>query len=186
MNILIVGKSDLGIATQKLCGGIVVGRPQYDLSKEGSCNKLLQDHNPDCVVLTQGILGKLSTPWEMSTVNYTSMVHLIACFYNKMTQGQIIVVSSATTAWTSWPGIDMDRLVYACNKEALSSFCKNLNRKNIPSQPEKDVSIQVYEPNAFASKMNSNGVNIDIAAKELKYLIENPRISMLQGLNRFA
>lgn len=182
MNILIVGKSDLGFAVQKLCGGTIVGRPQYDLSTEEDCNRLLEEHNPDCVILTQGLLT--GTPWEMTTVNYTSMVHLIAGFYTKMIQGQIIVVSSASTAWTSWPGISVDRLVYGCNKEALSSFCKNLNRKNIPAQPEKNISIQVYEPNAFISKMNNKGANIETVAEELQFLIDNPRISMLQGLNR--
>ena len=32
--------------------------------------------------------------------------------------------------------------------------------------------------------MNNKGANIETVAEELQFLIDNPRISMLQGLNR--
>lgn len=182
-NLLIVGKSSLGQEIQKMCGGKIVGRPEYDLSKENDCDMLMSDHNPKCVILTHGILN--GTPWQMSVLNYASMIHLIAGFYNKMEEGQIIVVSSASVNWPSWPGVGMDRMIYGNNKESLSNFCHHLNRKNIPDVIEKNVSVQVYEPNSFNSKMNKkSNTPIDIVAREVKILMDNPRISVLRGLNR--
>ena len=102
-----------------------------------------------------------------------------------MHNGQIIAVSSATVNWQSWPGIELNRLVYATAKTALSDFCKHMNRKNIPGEEEKDVSIQVYEPNNFVSQMNANSKqDIQPVAQELFSLVNNRRISVLQGLNR--
>ena len=187
MNILIVGNSTLGRALKSLCHlhtVRIVSRNDYDLARQEDCTQLINDyaHNTDCVVLTQGTFD--DNIWNNITVNYTSMVYLIAEFYKQMSKGQIIAVSSATVNWQSWPGIDMQRLIYANAKHGVSEFCRNLNRKNIPGQEEKPISIQVYEPNAFASPMSTSNHSITSAAQELYTLIENPRISILQGLNR--
>ena len=134
-------------------------------------------------MLTQGTLD--NNVWNNITVNYTSVVYLMTQFYERMHSGQIIVISSSTVNWQSWPGIAMNRLVYACAKTGVSDFCKHLNRKNIPGEEEKPVSIQVYEPNNFISKMGVNSKqDIQTVAKEVKLMIDNPRISVLQGLNR--
>lgn len=185
MNILIVGKSDLARALKPLCYShlvTTVGRPDYDLTKQADCDEIIQQYNPDCVVLTQGVLG--GDTWNQITVNYTSTVYLIEGFYRKMSRGQIIAVSSATVNWQSWPGISFERMTYSATKEALSNYCMHLNRKNIPAENEKPVSIQVYEPNAFASRMSNSAESINSVAKELRMLIDNPRISVLRGLNR--
>ncbi len=187
MNILIVGNSTLARAVKPLCFShnvSIVGRQDYDLAHKEDCEQLVDDyaHNTDCVVFTQGTLD--NDIWNNVTVNYTSMIYLIAEFYKNMPRGQIIAVSSATVNWQSWPGINMERLVYACNKTGVSEFCRNLNRKNIPGEEEKPISIQVYEPNALASKRSTVKQSITDCAKELHTLIKNPRISVLQGLNR--
>ena len=186
MKILIVGKSDLGKELIDLCPEhdiTIVGRPEYNLLDPKDCQELVQQYNVDCVILTQGLIND-SNLWNMFTLNYTSMVYLIGEFYKCMESGQIIAVSSATVNWQSWPGIDLERLAYANAKTAVSDFCQQMNRKNMPSSPEKQVSIQVYEPNAFASKMSNSDIDISIVAQELLSLVKNPRISVLQGLNR--
>jgi len=185
--ILIVGKSALAQAVRPMCDPHmvkIVGRPEYDLAQEQDCKQLVLDHalDTDCVVFTQGTMSE--NIWNSITVNYTSTVYLMSLFYKTMHTKQIIAVSSATVNWQSWPKIDMSRMIYACAKAGVSEFGKNLNRKNIPGEQEKDVSIQIYEPNAFASKMSNSTHSITDAAKELRQLIENPRISVLQGLNR--
>jgi short-subunit dehydrogenase len=186
MNILIVGKSDLGKELAKLCvehNVTIVGRPEYDITSQYECNRIVREYNPDCVVLTQGTLN--NDTWNSLTVNCTSTIYLISEFYEKMTCGQIISVSSATVNWQSWPGIETHKLVYATAKTALSDFCKHMNRKNIPDKEEKDVSIQVYEPNNFVSQMGIDSEqDIQPVAQELFSLVNNRRISVLQGLNR--
>jgi len=187
MNILIVGNSTLARAVQPLLFShnvSIVGRQDYDLSLQADCDLLVKHHahKTDCVVFTQAVMDK--DIWNSITVNYTSVVYLITKFYEHMNKGQIIAVSSCSSNWQSWPGIDMHRMLYGSAKASLTQFCANLNRKNVPDQAEKEISIQVYEPNSFASPMSNTEHPITDAAKDLHTLIKDPRISMLQGLNR--
>jgi len=187
MKIVIVGTSDIAHALANLCQEHdvkIVGRPEYNLTDKNACDRLVRDYDHyDCVVLTQGT--QTNDLWNSFTVNATSTIYLISEFYKNMHNGQIIAVSSATVNWQSWPGIELNRLVYATAKTALSDFCKHMNRKNIPGEEEKDVSIQVYEPNNFVSQMNANSKqDIQPVAQELFSLVNNRRISVLQGLNR--
>ena len=186
MKILIVGKSDLGNALADLCVNhdvTIVGRPEYDLSSQYECNRIVREYEADCVIITQGNMDE--DVWNSLTINSTSAIYLITEFYKKMNYGQIIAVSSATTNWQSWPGIDIHRLIYATAKTSLSEFCKQMNRKNMPGEEEKDVSIQVYEPNNFLSRIGTKSKqDINPIAQELLSLVCNRRISVLQGLNR--
>jgi hypothetical protein len=187
MKILIIGKSDLGKALMSLCPEHdvkIVGRPEYNLLNMEDCKKIVDNYDADCIILTQGSVNDINL-WNMFTLNYTSAVYLISEFYNKMLSGQIIVVSSATVNWKSWPGIEINRLAYATAKGAVSDFCQQMNRKNMPGNSEKNISIQVYEPNNFISKLNNTSkLDTNIVAQELLSLVNNPRISVLQGLNR--
>jgi len=188
MRILVVANSSLGKALVPFCKEhevLVVSRADYNISKQSECDKLVQDYKDvDCVVLTQGNMDV--DVWNSISVNYTSMVYLITKFYDTMPKGQIIAISSASVNWQSWPGINMSRMVYASTKTALSDFCDNLNRKNIPGEEEKPISIQVFEPNIFASKINNykSDTSVEEVAQELYSMIKNPRISRLRSLNR--
>jgi len=186
VNILIVGKSALGNELLKLCSDhttTIVGKPEFDLSTKKDCNRLINDFSPDCVILTHGTMCEDS--WEQLTTNSTSTIYLIEGFFRKMVTGQIICVSSASVNWQSWPGISFKRMTYAVSKEAVSNYCAHLNRKNIPNDSTSvPISIQVYEPNSFKSKMNNSTLPVSVPAKELRYLIDNPRVSLLRGLNR--
>lgn len=185
IDLLIVGRSTIAKELEKIYPeSTVVGRAEYDLTVQGHCDKLVQDYMPRKVAITHGVNhGDL---WDMMQVNFTSAVYLIAKFYEKMDTGQIVIVGSATTSWQSWPGIDMDRMVYSTTKAGIREYCANLNRKNLPADAEKNVSVQLYEPNSFFSPMSnySTKTPAHVAAQELSMLIENPRLSILQGLNR--
>ena len=187
MKIVIVGTSDIAHALADLCQEHdvkIVGRPEYNLTDKHACDRLVRDYDHyDCVVLTQGTQS--NDLWNSFTVNATSAIYLISEFYKNMHSGQIIAVSSATVNWQSWPGIEMNRLIYSTAKTALSNFCKHMNRKNLPGEEEKPISIQVYEPNNFISRMSHNSkIDIEVVANELFSLVNNSRISFLPGLNR--
>jgi len=186
VKILLIGKSSLATAITPLLeqhSVTIIGRPEYNLATKEACDQVVSDYNPDCVVITQGTMDE--NLWNNITVNATSAIYLISEFYKKMHSGQIIAVSSATVNWQSWPCKNITQLVYATAKTSLSQFCSYMNRKNMPEENEKDISIQVYEPQNFPSKITLNSKqDIQIVAEELKILIENPRISVLQGLNR--
>jgi len=183
--ILVLGNSDISKGLFKGSKNHIVtfkGRPEYDFSSQGDCDKIVSESDHDVVILTYGLL-KSKDVWQSLTTNVTSSIYLIQKFYEQMIQGQIIVVSSAAVNWVSYPGIPNDRLIYNHTKETVSKYCEHMNRKNADN--EKNVSVQVYEPNSFKSKMNPTGkADISIVTGELEHLVDHPRISVLRGMNR--
>ena len=152
-------------------------------------NKTLSIIKPDAT--SRNITGAINSIIEKQGIKIIAQKRIklskeqASEFYKNMSCGQIIVVSSATVNWQSWPGIELPRLIYSTAKTALSNFCMYMNRKNIPGQEEKPISIQVYEPNNFVSRMGIDSEqDIKIVAEELFSLVNNSRISILQSLNR--
>ena len=67
----------------------------------------------------------------------------------KKYQGKIIMVGSHGASWTSWPGIDLDRLLYNNSKLALREFVKGVAQSGMCL-----ASLTVFEPSKFKSSMN--------------------------------
>ena len=180
--ILILGNSDLGSAIQKLIPtAIILGRPKIDIRSQEDCDLIVNTYDPTVVINTIGILQN-SNPWDILLTNYVAGVYLTLEFYEKMQFGQIINISSASTYWPSYPGIDKDRLCYNISKEALSQFGRHFNRKIVDDN--KLVTVTTIEIGKFNSKFNNNsgGMEIDKAAKIVKQVIDNPvaQISVLK------
>ena len=182
--LLIVGKSTLGLVLASLCeeyDTTIVGRPEYDLSQQQDCDRLIAEHEADIIVITHGYLG--DNTWNSMMVNFVSPSYLTSNFYAKMNKGQIIIVSSASTQWVSYPGITLGRMMYGVAKEAISNFARHFTRKQYDQQDK--VFVQCFEPSRFPSKMNNfmqGAVPIDVA-KDLKQMVDNPRLSNVLSLN---
>jgi len=171
--ILILGKSDLSIALEKILENtVIVGKPEYDFSLKEDCDKLVALYTPNVVINTFGVID--NNLWNTLTVNYISPVYLTLKFYEKMNSGSIINISSAATFWVSYPGIDTTRLCYNLSKEALSTFGNHVNRQIIDDT--KNVTITTIEPGKFSSKFNKytqSKIVIDKIAETIKYAINN-------------
>lgn len=171
--ILILGKSDLAFALEKiLTNTIIIGKPEYDFSLKEDCDKLIALYTPSIVINTVGVID--DNLWNTLTVNYTSPVYLTLKFYEKMNSGSIINISSASAFWVSYPGIDTTRLCYNLSKEALSIFGNHVNRQIIDNT--KNVTITTIEPGKFSSKFNKytqGKIAIDKIAEIVKYAIDN-------------
>lgn len=171
--ILILGKSNLAQAIQNLVPATIVGRPQYDFSLQKDCDRVIQDHNPTVVINTHA-LNENNNAWDILTVNYTSMVYLTLGFYEKLGQGHIINISSTSSYWPSYPGIDTGRLCYNISKESLSAFGKHFNRACVDYQGKSIIST--IELGKFNSKFNNfgGGMTLQKVAELVKRCIDSP------------
>ena len=188
--VLVVGNSDLGSAFKHLCDKehpadnniTVVGRPEYDLVKQEDCDRLVKEHNADCIIITHGYLGDDS--WNTLMTNFVSPAYLVTQFYKEMPKGQIIVVSSASTQWVSYPGIKLAKMMYGVTKEAISNFTRHFVKK-MYDQPNENVYIQCFEPASFRTKFNdyASYTTPETVARDLKQLVDNQSLSNVLSLN---
>jgi len=172
--ILILGKGGLATAiNQLLPTAICVGRPEYDFSKQQDCDRLLDNFQPD-VVINTAALNEDQNTWSVLTVNYVASTYLTLGFYESMSKGNIINVSSASTLWVSYPGVKTGRLIYNISKEGLSNFGRHFNRKIVDDA--KEVYVSTIEIGKFSSKFNNYEPGMDIvkAAEHVISLIKNP------------
>lgn len=176
--ILILGKSTLAKQLEKILPNVeIVGRPEYDLAVKADCDRLVADYQPSVVINTQGVFDS-DDAWKTLQTNYVGVVYLTMEFYNKMSQGHIINISSAATLWTSYPNITESRLVYNISKEALSSFGRHFNRAIVDQ--DKPVSVSTIEIGKFNSRINnySGGMSIEQAANIVKQCIDHPSVTI--------
>lgn len=172
--ILIIGHSDLGRALAKqLPNTITVGKPEYNLLVKEDCDRLVADYNPDVVVNTVA-LNQTHSEWDILTVNYVSIAYVTMKLYEKMSAGHIINISSTSTYWPSYPGIDNGRLAYNISKESLSNFGKHFNRKIVDDN--RPVTVSNIELGKFNSKFNNyaGGMTVERAADIVAGCINNP------------
>ena len=173
--ILILGKGDLASAIKLVRpDAICVGRPEYDLTSQADCDRLIADYSPTVVINTVAV-NQTHNAWELLTVNFTAAVYITLGFYEKMTQGQIINISSASTLWVSYPDIPTGRFCYNLSKDALSNFGRHFNRKIVDHS--KNIVVSTIEVGKFPSKFNSyqSGMSIDYVAQQIVDLVNNPK-----------
>lgn len=174
MTILILGKGTLGRALHAaLNDSILCGRPEFDLSTKAGCDLLVNSLTPTVVINTVAV-NQTHDPWEILTTNFVSAAYLSLMFYNKMESGQIINISSTSTLWVSYPGIDVGRFCYNMSKESLSQFGRQFNRKIVDDH--KSVVLTTLEIGKFASKFNNfqPGMPIEKVVGMVQESIRNP------------
>jgi NAD(P)-dependent dehydrogenase (short-subunit alcohol dehydrogenase family) len=165
--ILILGKGVLATALSvHLPHSVMVGRPDFDFAQKTDCDRLLDFYSPSVVINTVAV-NHQKNAWDILITNYVSAVYLTLGFYQRMSEGQIINISSASTIWPSFPGIDSQRLCYNLSKESLSTFGRHFNRKIV--NDAKPVVISTVELGRFASPMNDwhAGLELDKAVQEI-------------------
>jgi short-subunit dehydrogenase len=172
--ILILGKGTLATALHnRLPSSLLVGRPDFDFQNQNDCDRLVEQYMPT-VVINTAALNQQHDPWSILTTNYTSPVYLTLRFYEKMLQGQIINISSASALWPSFPGINSERLCYNISKESLSMFGRHFNRKIVDDG--KPIVITTVELGKFPSKFNDfqDGMSVNTAVSVIESVIATP------------
>jgi hypothetical protein len=146
---------------------------EFDLSTQKDCDLIVEKFEPRILINTVAV-NQTHNPWDILTVNFTSVAYLTLKFYEKMSQGQIINISSTSTLWTSYPGIDTGRFCYNLSKENLSLFGKHFNRKIVDET--KPFVLSTLEIGKFASKFNNfqSGMPIDEIIKIVDSVVHRP------------
>lgn len=173
--ILLLGNSDLANALVQDLGSlhdcIIAGRPEYDFSLQTDCDRILVDYaQPDIVINTMATIS--ADWWQNLVVDFVAPCYLTLKYYQQLTHGHIINISSASAWWPSYPDLNFDRFTYNMGKESLSQFGKHLNR--IVIDQEKSVTVSTIEPGLFQSRMSRHqGMDIGLIVDCVKHVIDH-------------
>ena len=109
----------------------------------------------NCVGTMQG------TVKEILTVNAIAPMVLLESLVKKQYSGHVILIGSHASTWTSWPGIELDRLVYNNSKLTLKNFVMGLSHSDLTN-----MKITLVDASRFQSKMsNFQGYNVEDIAQ---------------------
>lgn len=148
---------------------VVFGHDKFDITNKEQCNEVVDGLvTYDIVVITAGKHSE--DTWEMWMVNNVGPAYIISSLENKYTDKKIIAVTSHGSSWTSWPGIDINRLVYNSSKSGLTNFLYGLIHRD--STKNK---ISILEPSRFQSTMSNNtGADINLVVNQIESIIDDP------------
>jgi NAD(P)-dependent dehydrogenase (short-subunit alcohol dehydrogenase family) len=147
----------------------VFGHDMFDITNKDQCNKVIDALNSyDVIVITAG--SHSEDIWDMWMVNTVGPAYIISNLENKYSNKKIIAVTSHGSSWTSWPGIDINRLVYNSSKSGLTNFLYGLIHRDSTKNR-----ITILEPSRFQSKMsNHTGTDINLVVNQIESIIDDP------------
>lgn len=176
MNLAIVGGGDLAQAVanavQDQYSITTFGRWHTDLVQKSQCDQLVtQLMTFDTVLFTAGLHN--ADLWDMWTVNTVAPCYIVSQLVKNNHNGHVIVVSSHAANWTSWPGIDTDRLTYNNSKHSVSNFVKGVQQSSVVGR------YSLIEPSRFQSRMGGDsGHTIKVVVDAVKFLLTHPAKSI--------
>jgi hypothetical protein len=147
----------------------VFGHDKFDITNKKNCDEVINELATYNIIIITA--GKHSNDiWEMWLVNNVGPAYIISRLEDKYADKKIIAVTSHGSSWTSWPGIDMNRLVYNSSKSGLTNFVYGLIHRD--SSKNK---ITILEPSKFQSTMSNNtGPDINSVAHQIELIIDDP------------
>ena len=147
----------------------IIGHSQLDITYRDACDNIIDELlKYDVIIITVGILSE--NLWDVWMTNTVGPCYLTSVLNQHNLGQQIIVVSSFGASWTSWPGIDTDRLTYNTSKLALNEFLNGLTQ-----QGSSQNKISVFEPSKFKTHLsNYQGAELLDVVVELEKIIDNP------------
>lgn len=146
----------------------VFDRNRFDISSQEQCDAIASNLSQyDIVIITSGKFD--NDLWGMWLVNTVGPAYLISKLDSMYRDKKIIAVTSYGSSWTSWPEIDLNRLVYNSSKSGLTTFLQGLIHRD--SSKNK---ISILEPSKFQSSMsNYTGADIDLVVNQIKTIIDD-------------
>lgn len=176
MNLAIVGGGDLAQAVtnsvQDQYTVTTFGRGHIDLVQKSQCDQLItQLMTFDNILFTAGAYN--TDLWDMWAVNTVAPCYIVSQLVNNNYTGNVVVVSSHAANWTSWPGVDVNRLTYNNSKHAVSNFVKGIQQSNVVGR------YSLFEPSQFQSRMGgASGHAIETVVDTVVYLLKHPAKSI--------
>ena len=146
----------------------VFDHDRFDISSKEQCDSIAINLSQyDIIIITSGKYD--NDLWGMWLVNTIGPAYLISILDSMYVDKKIIAVTSHGASWTSWPDIDLNRLVYNSSKSGLTTFLHGLIHRD--SSKNK---ISILEPSRFQSGMsNYTGSDINLVANQIKTIVND-------------
>lgn len=140
----------------------------FNIASQSECDNVIKAiTDKDVVIITAG-LYETNDSWQAWLVNCVGPAYICTKLVENKFKGKTILISSHAANWTSWPGIDIQRLVYNNAKHAVSNFLLGLDQGKFSSK------FCVIEPAKFESKMsNYQGQSIEMVVNAIDMAIDN-------------
>jgi len=95
---------------------------------------------------------------------------------------RFIVIGSTGAEYSSWPGIDNQRMIYNISKASLEKWVQDYNQKNFTKETGiVGMRIQICEPSAFQTPISKHtGMPLQDIINSVEYLVQNPSAIKIQ------
>jgi NAD(P)-dependent dehydrogenase (short-subunit alcohol dehydrogenase family) len=173
--IAILGNGDLSKALQTVIPNefTVFKRPELDFFNDATIQYTAQaliDYPTiiNCIGLFSG------GDEQVMQSNFIGPMLLVKHLIELKYTGHLVMIGSHSATWTSWPGIDYQRLIYGNSKLALRNLILGLAQSHI-----SNIDFTIIDITKFKSKMsNGQGYNPEKIAK-LIYNITQQDVKIL-------
>lgn len=174
MNISIIGKN--GVLARALINKFnqtnhieTFGKDDYDfLNKDSICQLSDKIKNSDVIINCAGVNDK--DVWDTYLINAVAPCYLLEKLIEKKSRSHFIMIGSHGAMWTSWPGINLNRLSYNASKKSVQSFIQGLSQSSL-----SEMKLTVMNLSKFKSNMSNNqGYDIDVIIDAISYVIDKP------------
>jgi len=148
---------------------ICYGKDKHNFLNKNEIITLVNNiHKSDIIISCSGIYTSEDS-WDMFTINAVAPIFLLEKLIEKQSQAHVIIVGSHGAMWTSWPGIDLNRLAYNNSKSALQSYIEGLDHSAVSK-----LTLTIFNATRFQSQMsNYQGYPISNVVNIIKELITN-------------
>lgn len=151
MRVAVLGNGALATAFKTITKHeiTVFAKPNIDFLNTDSINRyinVIADH--EVIINTIGIFNGDSS--KILQVNYIAPVFLIQKLVELKYKGKVIMIGSHGATWTSWPGIDHQRLMYNVSKLNLRNYIIGLSQSKLT-----DAHLCLVDSTKFQSKMSN-------------------------------
>lgn len=151
----------------------VYSRPDIDFTTPSTLNDcLLELIKHDVIINTIGVnKGDMQ---NILQVNYLTPIYILEKLLELDYKGKVIYVGSHGSTWTSWPGIDIERLNYNVSKANLKTYMISLSQSGLAK-----YRLCLFDSTKFQSPMSDyQGDDIQEVAGLLEQIVDldNPKI----------
>jgi len=180
--ISIIGKSGslasalnetLSVNNQVIC----YGKNQVNmLDPESISNNINNIKDSNVIIVCSGSID--GSVRDMIDINAAGPIQLLTELYKADSKAHVVMIGSHSNMWTSWPGVDIERLVYNIAKKTLSDFVTGLEHSD-----KSNMKLTIYHVSRFNSNMNSGGMPIQEVIDNISWIIDqkNPPLVIENG-----
>ena len=183
--ISIIGKSgslassltaELSATNQVTC----YGKEQINMLVPESISSNIDNiKDSEVIIICSGVLtGNVR---DMLDINSSGPIQILSELKTAGSNAHVVIIGSHASTWTSWPGINIERLTYNVAKKTILEFAIGFEQAD-----SSDLTLTVYNASRFDSNMNPGGMPIQQVVNNVSWIIdhENPPLVFENGKSK--